>query len=154
MKRRTFLKGTLASSVVGVAVSTGLLTPRLVLAEWPKASFDAKDIPTSLEALLGSASHSPNDSITIKAPDIAENGAVVPITVSTTLPKVEAIAVFVEKNPAPLACNFNLGANTEGFVSTRVKMGKTSDLVAVIKSDGKLLSAKKTVKVTIGGCGG
>jgi sulfur-oxidizing protein SoxY len=67
---------------------------------------------------------------------------------------VEAIAVYVKENPAPLACNFNLGAKTEGFVSTRIKMGKTSDLIAVVKSGGKLFSASKTVKVTIGGCGG
>jgi len=154
MKRRTFLKGTLASSMAGMAVSAGLLTPRVVLAAWPESSFAAKSVDGVLEALLGSSNASPSGDIKIKAPDIAENGAVVPITISTSMSGVEVITVMVEKNPQPLACNFNLGSNTEGFVSTRVKMGKTSDLIAVVKAGGKLFSAKKTVKVTIGGCGG
>jgi sulfur-oxidizing protein SoxY len=107
-----------------------------------------------MAAALGSSNHSPSGDIKIKAPDIAENGAVVPITVSTGMSGVESIAVLIEKNPQPLACSYDLGSNTEGFVSCRVKMGKTSDLIAVVKSGGKLHSAKKTVKVTIGGCGG
>ena len=154
MKRRTFLKGTLASGMAGMAVSAGLLTPRAVLAAWPESSFGAKSVPDALEKLLGSASHSPSADIKIKAPDIAENGAVVPITISSSMSGAEAIAVMVEKNPQPLACSYTLGSNTETFVSTRVKMGKTSDLIAVVKAGGKLHSAKKTVKVTIGGCGG
>ena len=154
MKRRTFLKGTLASGMAGMAVSAGLLTPRAVLAAWPESSFAAKSIDGALEGLLGSVSTTDSSDIKIKAPDIAENGAVVPITISTSMSGVESITVMVSKNPAPLACNFNLGSNTEGFVSTRVKMGKTSDLVAIVKAGGKLHKAQKTVKVTIGGCGG
>jgi len=154
MKRRTFLKGTVASGMVGMAVSAGLLTPRVVLAAWPESSFAAKNVPDALKALLGSSDIPASSDIKIKAPDIAENGAVVPITISTSMSGVESITVMVEKNPQPLACNFNLASNTEGFVSTRVKMGKTSDLIAVVKAGGKLHSAKKTVKVTIGGCGG
>ncbi len=153
MKRRTFLKGTVASGVIGVAASAGLLTPRMVLAAWPKSAFAADTVDGAVDALLGSTDLADSGDITIKAPDIAENGAVVPITVSTGLP-AESISVFIEKNPSPLACSFALGSGTLGFVSTRVKMGKTSDLIAVVKSDGKLLSARKTVKVTIGGCGG
>ncbi len=154
MKRRSFLKGTVVSSMLGVAASAGLLTPQMVLAAWPKAAFDAKSVDGAMEAALGSSSAAESGDIKIKAPDIAENGAVVPITISTGMPGVESIAVFIEKNPAPLACSYDLGSTTEGFVSCRVKMGKTSDLIAVIKSGGKLYSAKKTVKVTIGGCGG
>jgi len=154
MKRRTFLQGTLASSMIGAAVSAGLLTPRTVLADWPEAAFSAKSVDDSMNALFKSVDHKPSGDIKIKAPDIAENGAVVPITVSTSLPKVDMITVLVEKNPSPLAASFNLAANTEGFVSTRVKMGKTSDLIAIVKSGGKLFSATKQVKVTIGGCGG
>ena len=153
MQRRTFMKGTLAASGVAVAVSAGLLSPRAVLAAWPKAAFAAKSVPDALSG-LGVSTTTPSSDIKIKAPDIAENGAVVPITVSTSLAKVESISVLVEKNPSPLAANFSLAANTEGFVSTRVKMGKTSDLIAIVKSDGNLFSAKKQVKVTIGGCGG
>jgi len=153
MKRRTFLKGTVASGMLGVAASAGLLAPRMVLAAWPKAAFEAKDIDGGLNALYGDASHSESGDINIKAPDIAENGAVVPITVSTSM-AAESITVLIAKNPVPVACSYALGSSTEGFVSTRVKMGKTSDLIAVVKSGGKLHSAKKTVKVTIGGCGG
>lgn len=154
MKRRKFLQGTIASSMIGAAVSAGLLTPRMVLAAWPEKAFAEKTVDGVLSALTGSVDHSASGDIKIKAPDIAENGAVVPITISTSLPKPEVIAVLVEKNPQPLAGDFELADNTEGFVSTRVKMGKTSDLIAVVKSGGKLFSAKKTVKVTIGGCGG
>ena len=153
MKRRTFLKGTVASGLLGVAASAGLLAPRMVLAAWPESAFGAKSIDDALDALLGATSHSESSDINIKAPDIAENGAVVPITVSTGM-AAESISVLIEKNPSPLACTYALGGSTLGFVSTRVKMGKTSDLIAVIKSGGKLYSAKKTVKVTIGGCGG
>lgn len=154
MKRRTFLQGTLAGSMVGAAVSAGLLTPRMVLAAWPEKAFSAKSVDDGMNALFGSVDSSPSSDIKIKAPDIAENGAVVPITVSTSKSNVDSITVMVEKNPSPLAANFNLASNTEGFVSTRVKMGKTSDLIAIVKSGGKLYSAKKQVKVTIGGCGG
>jgi sulfur-oxidizing protein SoxY len=154
MKRRTFLKGTIASSMVGVAVSAGILTPRMVLAAWPESSFAAKSVADAIKALYSNGNPSPSGDIKIKAPDIAENGAVVPITVSTKMSKVESVSVLVEKNPQPLVCNFELAANAEGFVSTRIKMGKTSDVVAVVKSGGKLFSANKQVKVTIGGCGG
>jgi sulfur-oxidizing protein SoxY len=140
--------------MVGAAVSAGLLTPRMVLAAWPEKAFDAKSVDDGMNALFGSVDHKPSGDIKIKAPDIAENGAVVPITVSTSKSGVESISVMVEKNPSPLAANFNLADNTEGFVSTRVKMGKTSDLIAIVKSGGNLYSAKKQVKVTIGGCGG
>jgi len=153
MKRRTFLKSTLAGGIVSIAVGAGLITPRRVLAAWPEASFKTKKMDEALNTLLGSADHSPSADIKIKAPDIAENGAVVPITVSTSK-KAESIAVLIEKNPSPLAGNFKLGKNTLGFVSTRIKMGETSNLVVVVKSGGKLYSATKTVKVTIGGCGG
>jgi sulfur-oxidizing protein SoxY len=154
MKRRNFLKGTVATGVLGVAASAGMLSPRAVLAAWPESAFSSKTVDDAMSAALGSSSHSPSGDIKIKAPDIAENGAVVPITISTGMSGVESIAVFIEKNPQPLACSYDLGSSTEGFVSCRVKMGKTSDLIAVVKSGGKLHSAKKTVKVTIGGCGG
>ena len=115
---------------------------------------------TSLHAITDTSyfnSSNPNGKkygITISAPDIAENGAVVPITISTTLSNVENISVFVDKNPQPLAANFDLTSNVSGFVSTRIKMRETSDVIAIIKSGGKLYKANKTVKVTIGGCGG
>ena len=118
------------------------------------AEYDARRDYAGLNELLGSNSHEASDSIKIKAPDIAENGAVVPVTVDTSISGVESISIFASKNANPLTSSYNLGANTSPFISTRVKMGKTSDVVAVVKAGGKLYSAKKEVKVTIGGCGG
>ena len=118
----------------------------------PEAAFIATGIDEALAGLGGTPTV--HDAIQFTTPDIAENGAVVPITVSTSLPNIETIAIIAEKNPAPLAASFDLGGSSEGYVSTRIKMGKTSNVVAVVKSDGKLYSASKEVKVTIGGCGG
>jgi len=154
MQRRSFLKGTLAGSAVAVAVGAGLLSPRSVLAAWPKAAFEAKNVEDAMNKLFGSAENTPSGDIKIKAPDIAENGAVVPVSVSTSLGNVDSIAVIAEKNGTPLASNFKLGANALPNVSTRIKMGKTSDVIAVVKANGKAYSARKNVKVTIGGCGG
>ena len=154
MQRRSFLKGTLAGSAVAVAVGAGLLSPRAVLAAWPKAAFEAKSVNDAMKGLFGSADNTPSGDIKIKAPDIAENGAVVPVSVSTTMGNVASIAVIAEKNGTPLASNFKLGANALPNVSTRIKMGKTSDVIAVVKANGKAYSARKNVKVTIGGCGG
>ncbi len=154
MQRRTFLRGTLAGSAIGVAVGAGLLTPRAVLAAWPKNAFEAKNVGDALSALYGSSNAADSGEIKIKAPDIAENGAVVPITVDTALGNVESISVIAEKNPVPLVASYDMGPSAGGYVSMRIKMGKTSDVVAVVKSGGKLYRAAKEVKVTIGGCGG
>jgi sulfur-oxidizing protein SoxY len=95
-----------------------------------------------------------SDKIKIKAPDIAENGAVVPVSVTTSIDGVSSISLFADKNATPLAADFILGPGTEGYVSTRIKMGKTANVIAVVKAGGKLYSSSKEVKVTIGGCGG
>jgi len=152
--RRVLLKGTFAAGATGIAISAGLLTPKAALAAWPKAAFEATDTNAALEASLGSSSTTKSSDIKLKAPDIAENGAVVPITVTSKIANTEAISIVVAENGTPLAATFNLGANTKGFVSTRIKMGKTSDVTAVVKAGGKLYSTSKNVKVTIGGCGG
>ena len=152
--RRVLLKGTFAAGATGIAISAGLLTPKAVLAAWPKAAFEAKDSKAALEASMGSSSATESADIKLKAPDIAENGAVVPITVTSEIANTEAISVIVAENGTPLAATFNLGATTTGLVSTRIKMGKTSDVTAVVKAGGKLYSTSKNVKVTIGGCGG
>jgi len=107
-----------------------------------------------LDSIMGSNAAAASDAIQIKAPDIAENGAVVPITISTTLEGVESIALLALANATPLASSMTLGEGAEGFLSTRIKMGKTGDVVAVLKAGGKLYRASKGVKVTIGGCGG
>ena len=152
--RRVLLKSTFAAGATGIAISAGLLTPKAVLAAWPKAAFEATDSNAALQASLGSSDASQSSDIKLKAPDIAENGAVVPITVTSDIANTEAISIIVAENATPLAATFNLGATTKGFVSTRIKMGKTSDVTAVVKAGGKLYSTSKNVKVTIGGCGG
>ena len=153
-KRRIFIKGSLTASAIGVAVGAGLLTPRAVLAKWPESSFNAEGFDAAMKAATGGGKPSDSGDITVKAPDIAENGAVVPITVSSTLAGVSSIAILVEKNARPMTASYDLGEGTEAFISNRIKMGKTSNVVAVVKAEGKLYQAKKSVKVTIGGCGG
>ena len=154
MKRRIFLKGSLATGAVGIAVSTGLLTPRMSLAAWSKTAFGATDVNGGLAALFGSSNTDKSDKIKIKAPDIAENGAVVPVSVTTSIDGVSSISLFADKNSTPLTANFILGPGAEGYVSTRIKMGKTANVIAVVKAGDKLYSSSKEVKVTIGGCGG
>ncbi len=153
MQRRMFLRGSLAATAAGVAAGAGLLTPQAVLAAWPKSAFSATDVKSAMSAIGGSGNPEAGE-IKIKAPDIAENGAVVPITVSTSMEGVESISILAAKNATPLIASFNLGEGAEPFVSTRIKMGKTADVVALVKANGKLYSTKKAVKVTIGGCGG
>jgi sulfur-oxidizing protein SoxY len=152
--RRFLLKGTLAASAAGVAISAGLLTPKAAMAAWAKDAFTATDVNGAVTAAMGSADYTESGEVKLKAPDIAENGAVVPVTVTSSLAGVESIGILVSTNAQPLTATFNLGANTEADVSTRIKMGKTADVIAVVKAGGKLYSAKKQVKVTIGGCGG
>ena len=154
MQRRTFLQGSLAGGAVAVAVGAGLLSPQSVLAAWPKGAFDAKSVQDAMSGIFGSADSTATSDIKIKAPDIAENGAVVPVSVSTSISGTSKIALIAEKNGQPLAASFSLGKGAQGFVSTRIKMGKTSDVIAVVEAGGKRFSARKNVKVTIGGCGG
>mgnify|MGYP003572853436 FL=1 len=109
---------------------------------------------SALDGLMGSHQLEGSDKISIRAPDIAENGAVVPVSVTSTLEDVESISIIAEKNATPLTASFSLGKGTLADVSTRIKMGKTSSVIAVVKAGGKLYSTGKEVKVTIGGCGG
>jgi sulfur-oxidizing protein SoxY len=154
MKRRVFLKGTLASGAVAVAVGAGLLNPRQVLAAWPKSAFEARNVNDALKGLYGSDLAPASSDIQVDAPDIAENGAVVPVTVKTSLSNVESISIISEKNQTPLVASFSMTPRSEGYISTRIKMGESSNVIAVVKSGGKIYSARKEVKVTIGGCGG
>ena len=154
INRRTFLKGTLAGGVVAVAAAAGLMKPtRVLAAAWPAGAFEAKSIDDALKGLYGSASTADSKAISIKAPLQAENGAVVPITVSTSLPNVEGIAILVKENASPLVASVAL-TGASGFFSARMKMGKTSDVKVAVKSGGKLHVATQQIKVTVGGCGG
>jgi len=154
IKRRILLKGTLAAGAAGLAAGAGLLSPRAVFAAWSNSAFEATTSSGALDALLGSDSLEDSGKIRIKAPDIAENGAVVPVSVTAEIDGVESISILADKNATPLTASFDLGPGAEPYVSTRIKMGKTANVIAVVKADGKLYSAKKEVKVTIGGCGG
>lgn len=153
-QRRILLKSTLAASATGIAISAGLLTPKAVLAAWNTAAFGAKDLDSAMSGAFGSTTMADSDKVELKAPKVAENGASVTVTVSSKLDKTEAISILVKENAQPLTATFNLGANTEGVVTTNIKMGKSSDVIAVVKADGKLYSTKQLVKVTKGGCGG
>lgn len=153
--RRTFLKATLAMGGVAVAAGAGLLTPgRVLAAGWPDKAFAATSVKDALTMLEGSADTTESMDIKVDAPDIAENGAVVSIGVETSLPSAESISIVVPKNTTPLAAQYVLSKDAEGFINLRIKMRETSDVIAVVKSNGKLYSAKKAVKVTLGGCGG
>lgn len=150
MNRRSVVKAIAAG---GALIGASVLMPRIALAAWSEKAFKAKDQATAMNELLGGTPEESAD-VTLKAPDIAENGAVVPVTVRSTLANVESMSIFVENNPTPLVVEFMVPAGTDADVATRLRMGKTSKVTAVVKADGKLYSASKEVKVTIGGCGG
>ncbi len=152
--RRSFLRTGMAAGSVAIAVGAGLLKPSSVLAVWPKSAFTEKKMDKALSILVGSSSLSDSTEITVDAPDIAENGAVVSVTVQSTLANIETISIFVPVNSAPLCSSYTLSKQSDAFITGRIKMAKTSDVIAVIKAGGKLHTAKKSVKVTMGGCGG
>jgi sulfur-oxidizing protein SoxY len=152
--RRLFLKSTLNSSVITLAVCAGLLSPMSVLATWNKEAFKTSNLQTAIKSALGSDLSEASTKITIKAPDIAENGTIVPVTVSSSLEEVSAITIFSEKNNAPLVAQFELDKDCDAFIATRIKMNMTSNVIAIVTAKGKNYSTRKEVKVTIGGCGG
>jgi len=155
MGRRRVLKGASGMAVMGLAVAAGLVRPGTARAEaWNKAAFEVKgNLNEAVKALGGSAPAESKD-IVMNSPDIAENGAVVPFTVTSKLAHTESIALLVEKNPNMLAANFTIPEGTEPWINTRIKMGQTSNVIALVKADGKYYYTSKEVKVTLGGCGG
>ncbi len=153
-RRREVLKAGGGASVLALAAAAGLIRPGGALAqEWNKAAFETKSFADTVKALGGGGS-TPSGDIQITAPDIAENGAVVPVAVESKLPKTQTIAILIEKNPSTLSAEFEIPAGTDPFVSTRVKMAETSNIYALVMADGKYFHAVKEIKVTIGGCGG
>jgi sulfur-oxidizing protein SoxY len=153
LPRRTFLKSSLATALL-VSAGSSLFAPGWALAaDWPKDAFTAKKFEDAVQALFGSTAMSPSASIKLKAPAQAENSAQVQVQITAEMPHVEAIALFVEKNPSPLVAHASF-SGAEGYFSARMKMAQTSDVVAVVKSGGKLYMAKQNIKVTAGGCGG
>ncbi|MDZ7662592.1 thiosulfate oxidation carrier protein SoxY [Thiohalophilus sp.] len=152
--RRLFLKGTMAAGTLAVAAGANLLTPGKVLAAWPEKAFTAEKMDSALSEMEGKTELVNSDKITVKTPDIAENGAVVSVTVRTELPDAENISIYVPVNTFPLTASYELTDKFGGEITGRIKMAKTSDVIAVVKAGGKLYTAKKEVKVTLGGCGG
>jgi sulfur-oxidizing protein SoxY len=151
--RRTIIKGAVAGGLAGL----GLAPSRSAAADagtWPKDAFAQKTEAAAIKALYGGKAPQASDKVNLDAPEIAENGAVVPISVSTTLPDVTSIAIVVSGNPFPLAASYVIAPDTSAMVANRLKMAKTSKVLALVESGGKVFSASKEVKVTVGGCGG
>jgi sulfur-oxidizing protein SoxY len=142
-----------AAAVAGMMAAAGML-PGSAQAAWSQAAFEAKSMAEAIKALGGSAPAESKD-VSLTAPDIAENGAVVPLGCACALPGVKRLLLLVEKNPSALSAVFDIGDAVEANVATRVKMGQSSNVYAVaMMGDGKVLYALKEVKVTLGGCGG
>ncbi|HQR11357.1 MAG TPA: thiosulfate oxidation carrier protein SoxY [Casimicrobiaceae bacterium] len=155
-RRRNFLQSGGGMTLLTMLAAAGWLQPGAALAAdaWNAAAFDTKSMDDTMKA-LGGGTPVPSNAITfMQTPDIAENGAVVPVGVVSTIPNTQAIAILIEKNPNMLAAVFDIPPGTDPSISTRVKMGQSSNVYALVKADGKYYFAAKEIKVTLGGCGG
>jgi sulfur-oxidizing protein SoxY len=150
--RRLMLKALLAGIGLGL---TGLWQRAFAAdaAIWPKDAFTQKAEADAIKTLYGKDAEA-SDQVKLDAPEIAENGAVVPVAVSSALPNVTSIAILVAENPNPLVASYKIPPGTSAMVANRLKMAKTSKVIALVESNGKIYSASKEVKVTVGGCGG
>lgn len=155
-QRRNLIKTGGGVTLLTLVAAAGWLKPGHALAAdaWNKTAFETKTMDETIKALGGAAPAQSKDIVFFSTPDIAENGAVVPIGVTSSIPKTESIAILVEKNPNMLAAVFDIPAGTDPSLSTRVKMGQSSNVFALVKADGKYYTASKEIKVTLGGCGG
>jgi sulfur-oxidizing protein SoxY len=153
--RRLILKGVAMVALASFGVAKFGLMPAFAAAndKYPEDAFKQKNSEDAIKALYGKTAE-PSDKVKLDAPEIAENGAVVPISVSSTLADVTSISILVAENPNALAASYKIPAGTLANVANRLKMAKTSNVVAVVEAGGKLYSATKEVKVTVGGCGG
>ena len=150
--RRDFIK---LSGVYAAMAAAGLLSAEEAFAQQQarNKAFEAKSLDETIK-LLGGTTAVQSGEISITAPDIAENGAVVPIGVTSKIPNTQNIYILVDKNLNSLSAGFGIPPGTEPNVATRVKMAQTSNVHAVVKADNKFYVATKEVKVTLGGCGG
>jgi len=151
--RRSVLKGVWAVGALATAVAAGLLSPARALAAWNKGAFEAKSAAEAMKA-LGISNAMDSKDIQIRAPEIAENGAVVPIDITSDIPGTTSISVFIDKNPFPYTGTFDFSQGAVPYVHLRVKMGESSPVRVVVAAGGKYYTAAQEVKVTIGGCGG
>jgi sulfur-oxidizing protein SoxY len=151
--RRTLLKGLGSSGALAAALAAGLLKPTQVLAaDWNKSAFEARDLAGALKG-IGAATTAEGKDLALTVPEIAENGAVVTVSVVSKIPGTTAISILVEKNPMPLSAHFEFSNGALPEARLNVKMGQTSMIKAVAKANGKFYVAQKEVKVTMGGCG-
>jgi sulfur-oxidizing protein SoxY len=153
--RRLILKGAGAVALLGLGNIPFSMAPAFAAAndKYPEEAFKQKGDADAIKALYGKTAE-PSDKVKLDAPEIAENGAVVPISVSSSLPDVTSISILVAENPNALAASYKIPAGTMPSVANRLKMAKTSNVIAIVEAGGKLYSATKEVKVTVGGCGG
>jgi len=153
--RRAALKNGGGVTLLALVAAAGWLRPEIARAQaWNKAAFDTHSMAETMQALGGGEPAQSKDIVFFQTPDIAENGAVVPVGITSNVPKTESIAILIEKNPNMLAAVFDIPAGTDPAISTRVKMGQSSNVYALVKADGKYYVASKEIKVTLGGCGG
>jgi len=153
--RRQVLKSGGGMTLVALLAAAGWLKPGDAAAQaWNKGAFEARTLDEAVKAFGGGSPAQSKDIAFVATPDIAENGAVVPVTVVSALPKTESIAILIEKNPNLLAASFDILPGTEPSIGTRVKMGQSSNVYALVKADGRYYVASKEIKVTLGGCGG
>jgi sulfur-oxidizing protein SoxY len=153
--RRSVLKSGGGMTLLALLAAAGWLRPGNAFAEdWNKTAFDARSVNDAIRALGGGEPTQSKDVEFFQTPDIAENGAVVPVGIASRIPKTEAIAILIEKNPNMLAAVFDIPVGTDPVISTRVKMAQTSNVYALVRADGRYYVASKEIKVTLGGCGG
>jgi sulfur-oxidizing protein SoxY len=152
--RRKFLRAIALGGAYIAAFAAGWLRPvQLLAAEWNKAAFDATALADTLKS-IGATSVADSDQIQLKAPEIAENGAIVPVEITSRIPGTQTIYIIADKNPQPLVAIFDITAGLEPFISTRIKMGESSKVRVLVKAGNKFYVTTQEVKVTIGGCGG
>ena len=155
LQRRKALRTGGGMTLLTLVAAAGWLRPEDALAaDWNKAAFETNSMDATLKALGSGTPVQSKDITFFQTPDIAENGAVVPVGVTSNIPKTESIAILVEKNPNMLAAVFDVPAGTDPSLSTRIKMGQSSNVFALVKADGKYYVTGKEIKVTLGGCGG
>jgi sulfur-oxidizing protein SoxY len=153
--RRLLLQGAGVVALFGLGHISFGAAPALAAAndKYPEDAFRQKSDAEAIKALYGRSAEA-SDNVKLDAPEIAENGAVVPISVTTTLENVTSISFLVRENPNALAASYRIAPGTLPSIANRLKMQKTSNVIAIVEAGGKLFSATKEVKVTVGGCGG
>lgn len=151
--RRRLLRTLIIGGGYLVACTAGLRPVLLFAAQRNKAAFDAKVLTETMKS-IGASAVAESDQIALKAPEIAENGAIVPVEITSKLPETQAIYVVADKNPQPLVAIFDIAPGLEPFISTRIKMAESMTVRALVKANGKFYATSHEVKVTIGGCGG